>query len=191
LIVTGEQLRGARAMVRMEQSDLAAKANVSVDTVKRLERTVGPISANVATMAAIVSVLEGAGVAFTNGGEPGVKLRKITMTREQFEAPIDRFIQKGLPGIQASGGPVQPFDMKNEDGVYRARLLSSGELIGSITFDGDGPVYDPPLLAGAYRGDQLPIQEDIQNWLGACWYRYSSQPKPIPPSFGGAKGPHE
>jgi predicted transcriptional regulator len=59
----------------MEQSDLAAKADVSVDTIKRLERTVGPISANVATMAAVVSVLEAAGVEFTNGGQPGVKLK--------------------------------------------------------------------------------------------------------------------
>lgn len=63
-------------MARIEQSELAQKAGVSVDTIKRLERTVGPISANVNTMASIVRVLEEAGVAFTNGGEPGVKLTK-------------------------------------------------------------------------------------------------------------------
>jgi transcriptional regulator with XRE-family HTH domain len=77
LIVTGEQLRGARAMARIEQADLASRAKVSVDTIKRLERTVGPISANVATMAAIVGVLEAAGVEFTNGGQPGVRIRKV------------------------------------------------------------------------------------------------------------------
>ncbi len=78
MIITGEQVRGARAMARMEQADLANKAGVSVDTIKRLERTVGPISANVATMAAIVDVLEAAGVEFIpeNGGGPGVRLRK-------------------------------------------------------------------------------------------------------------------
>lgn len=76
MIVTGEQLRGARAMARIEQGDLAHKAGVSVDTIKRLERTVGPISANVNTMASIVQALEAAGVEFIaeNGGGPGVRL---------------------------------------------------------------------------------------------------------------------
>jgi predicted transcriptional regulator len=74
MVVTGEQLRGARAMARIEQADLASRAGVSVDTIKRLERTVGPISANVNTMASIVRVLEEAGIEFTNGGKPGVRL---------------------------------------------------------------------------------------------------------------------
>lgn len=76
MVVTGEQLRGARAMARIEQAELARQAGVSVDTIKRLERTVGPISANVNTMASIVTVLEAAGVEFTNGGQPGVRLAK-------------------------------------------------------------------------------------------------------------------
>lgn len=78
MIVTGEQLRGARAMARIEQAELAQKAGVSVDTIKRLERTVGQISANVNTMASVVRTLEAAGVEFIpeNGGGPGVRLRK-------------------------------------------------------------------------------------------------------------------
>jgi predicted transcriptional regulator len=78
LIPTGEQLRAARAIVRMEQSDLASKAAVSIDTIKRLERTVGAVSANVATTDAILRALEAAGVVFIaqNGGGPGVRLRR-------------------------------------------------------------------------------------------------------------------
>jgi hypothetical protein len=41
-----------------------------------LERIIGPVSANVATVNSIVWVLEGAGVEFTNGEQPGVRLRK-------------------------------------------------------------------------------------------------------------------
>lgn len=63
-------------MARIEQSELAQRAGVSVDTIKRLERTVGPISANVNTMASIVRVLEEAGIEFTNGGQPGVRLAR-------------------------------------------------------------------------------------------------------------------
>lgn len=78
MIVTGEQLRGARAMLRLEQSDLAQRAGVSVETVKRLERTVGPISANTGTMDALMRVLTGAGAEFIpeNGGGAGVRLAK-------------------------------------------------------------------------------------------------------------------
>jgi predicted transcriptional regulator len=63
-------------MARIEQSELAQRSGVSVDTIKRLERTEGPVSANVATVHSIVAALESAGVVFTNGDEPGVKLRK-------------------------------------------------------------------------------------------------------------------
>ncbi|WP_319935928.1 helix-turn-helix domain-containing protein [Lichenihabitans sp. Uapishka_5] len=75
---TGEQIRGARAMVRIEQGDLASRAGVSVDTIKRIERTVGLVSANVQTLSAIVRALEAAGVEFIpeNGGGAGVRLRK-------------------------------------------------------------------------------------------------------------------
>jgi transcriptional regulator with XRE-family HTH domain len=78
--VTGEQLRAARAMLRVEQVDLARLANVSVDTIKRLERTIGPVSANIVTIYAVMEVLGMAGVEFIaeNGGGPGVRLRKST-----------------------------------------------------------------------------------------------------------------
>jgi hypothetical protein len=74
LILTGDQIRGARAMTRI-QAHLAQQAGVSVETVERFERTVGPISANVLTVVAIQTVLEAAGVEFANGGQPGVRLR--------------------------------------------------------------------------------------------------------------------
>jgi transcriptional regulator with XRE-family HTH domain len=76
LHVTGEQLRAARAMARIEQSELAMAGKVSVDTIKRLERTIGPVSANVVTLNAVVQVLEAAGVEFTNGDQPGVRMRR-------------------------------------------------------------------------------------------------------------------
>jgi transcriptional regulator with XRE-family HTH domain len=75
LNVTGEQLRAARAMARIEQSDLARASKVSIDTIKRLERTMGPVSANVATVNSVVQALETAGIEFTNGDRPGVRMK--------------------------------------------------------------------------------------------------------------------
>jgi transcriptional regulator with XRE-family HTH domain len=61
-------------MLRIEQSDLAVRAGVSLETIKRIERNPGKVSAYAATLEAIQHALEAAGVEFTNGDEPGVKL---------------------------------------------------------------------------------------------------------------------
>ena len=80
VVITGEQIRAARAMVRIEQRDLAARAGVHIETVKRAERVVGPVSANTMTLDRICQALTEAGIEFipANGGGPGVRLRKAT-----------------------------------------------------------------------------------------------------------------
>jgi DNA-binding XRE family transcriptional regulator len=75
-LLTGEQIRAARAMLRMEQSTLAEEAGISVETIKRLEAQDGPIKAGrAATIAAIEKAFSAHGIEFTNGGEPGLRLR--------------------------------------------------------------------------------------------------------------------
>jgi len=65
-------------MLRIEQSELATRARVSLETVKRIERKPGVVSALAATLDAIQKALEAAGVEFIaeNGGGAGVRLRK-------------------------------------------------------------------------------------------------------------------
>ena len=75
-MLTAEQVRGARAMLRMEQRQLADAAGVSVETIKRMERAAGEVPTNARTATAIQRALEAAGVEFTNGDQPGVKLRR-------------------------------------------------------------------------------------------------------------------
>jgi transcriptional regulator with XRE-family HTH domain len=60
-------------MVSWTVRELAARSDVHRNTVTRIEAGEakhGP------TIAAVVHALEAAGVVFTNGDEPGVKLRK-------------------------------------------------------------------------------------------------------------------
>lgn len=52
-----------------------------MDTIKRLERTVDPLSTNIATVEAVQRALESAGIEFTNGDQPGVRLRKKQIRR--------------------------------------------------------------------------------------------------------------
>jgi transcriptional regulator with XRE-family HTH domain len=73
-MLTSEQIRAARAMLRIEQRELADKSGVSLETVKRIERTPGPISAYAATVDKLRRALESAGIEFSDGDAPGVRL---------------------------------------------------------------------------------------------------------------------
>ena len=77
-LITSEQLRAARALVRMDQKQLAEQASVSAQTIKRLEKMDGPLSGHVGTIVSIQKALEAAGVEFIpeNGGGAGVRLHK-------------------------------------------------------------------------------------------------------------------
>jgi transcriptional regulator with XRE-family HTH domain len=80
--LTSELIRAARALLRWEQRHLASASSVSLPTVKRLESRPGKLAAHGSTVAALKRALESAGVEFTNGDQPGVRLRK--------SAPTDR-----------------------------------------------------------------------------------------------------
>ena len=77
-MITGLQLRAARALLRWTAQDLADAARLGVATVRRAEAVDGTPSLTEANAAALRSALEAAGVAFIdeNGGGPGVRLRK-------------------------------------------------------------------------------------------------------------------
>ena len=66
------QCRAARALINWSTQQLASQADVGVNTVNRFE---GGQDARLSSVDKMRRALEAAGVAFTNGGEPGVKLR--------------------------------------------------------------------------------------------------------------------
>jgi DNA-binding transcriptional regulator YiaG len=74
--ISPAQCRAARALVNLTQRQLAEAAGLSVSTLADFERSLRPVSAHLTT--AIRRALETAGVEFTNGDEPGVRLRKST-----------------------------------------------------------------------------------------------------------------
>jgi transcriptional regulator with XRE-family HTH domain len=74
-VLTSELIRAARMLVRWEQKVLAERSGVSLPTVGRLEAKPGPLVAERPTVAKLKSALEAAGVEFTNGDHPGVRLK--------------------------------------------------------------------------------------------------------------------
>lgn len=75
MTLTAEQIRAARAMLRMEQTQLAERSGVSVETIKRLEGGRGPLKAQYETLKNIRTACEFAGIEFIDGEDrPGVRL---------------------------------------------------------------------------------------------------------------------
>jgi len=76
LLTTGNQLRAARSLVDMDQNTLAEKASVSVNTVRNMEKRYAKrLTSGLETVLAVQGALERAGVLFTNGDRPGVRLK--------------------------------------------------------------------------------------------------------------------
>jgi transcriptional regulator with XRE-family HTH domain len=78
MILLPVQCRMARAALGMGVRELAAAAKVSIDTVARFERG---DELKERTIDALRLALEKAGVEFTNGGQPGVRLTKAAAAR--------------------------------------------------------------------------------------------------------------
>jgi transcriptional regulator with XRE-family HTH domain len=72
--VTSAQVRMARAALNWTVRDLAEATGLHRNTINNLE--VGRYAGDPETLAIIEKVLTRAGIEFTNGDQPGVRLRK-------------------------------------------------------------------------------------------------------------------
>lgn len=81
-MITSEQLRAARALLRWDQAELSRASGVSLPSIKRLETKPGVLAAQARTVEALVQAFERAGVTFLQpgtaspAGGPGVRLRR-------------------------------------------------------------------------------------------------------------------
>jgi transcriptional regulator with XRE-family HTH domain len=80
-MITGQQMRAARAMLRWTVAQLAERAGVSETTVRRGERVDGVPRMSAANLNAIQRALEAAGILFLDEGDvrsggAGLRLRR-------------------------------------------------------------------------------------------------------------------
>lgn len=81
-MITAAQLRAARALLGIDQRQLADIAGLSVPTIQRMEASEGVIRGNVDSLMKLISALDNAGIALigegaasTEGGR-GIRLKK-------------------------------------------------------------------------------------------------------------------
>ncbi len=83
-MLTSDQIRLARALLRWSARELAKRSGVHITTVQRMERGDGPVGGTVQTLTKVQSALEDAGVKFTSqDGGPGVRLKKPRRVRDR------------------------------------------------------------------------------------------------------------
>ena len=80
-MITAPQMRAARALLGIDQRQLAERAGLSLPTIQRMEASTGVIRGNVASLMKLVEALDAAGVALLGDGTPsggggrGVRLK--------------------------------------------------------------------------------------------------------------------
>lgn len=76
-MILGSQIKAARILLKMSQSELAKIANTSIDTLKRIEKSEGNYKGSAALFLKIQNSLEERGIKFENDDKSyGIKLFK-------------------------------------------------------------------------------------------------------------------
>lgn len=81
-MITGAQMRAARALLGIDQRELAALADLSLPTIQRMETSEGPVRGTVESLTKVVEALERGGVELLGENAPsagtgrGVRLRR-------------------------------------------------------------------------------------------------------------------
>ena len=89
-MITSTQLRAARALLGLDQRELADLANLSVPTIQRMEASEGVVRGNVDSLMKLGEALDDAGVELINEGATssaggrGVRLRERVAKSSRF-----------------------------------------------------------------------------------------------------------
>lgn len=83
-MITSEQIRAARALLRIEQADLARRAHLSAATVRRLEAFKGVEQVSASTLREVQRALEEAGAEFIDEGVRHRRAQAGAKTEERF-----------------------------------------------------------------------------------------------------------
>jgi transcriptional regulator with XRE-family HTH domain len=102
-MITANQLRAARALLNIDQRQMADLADLSVPTIQRMEASDGVIRANVDSLMKLVSALENAGIELLNPGIPSAAGGRGVRLREHVTKPRTKSIRQ--PKLSSSRSP--------------------------------------------------------------------------------------
>ena len=95
-MITAAQLRAARALIAIDQRELAALSGLAVPTIQRMEASEGVIRGTVDSLMKLIAALDAAGIeligegAVSNGGGRGVRLRQVRANGKPYRRKAPR-----------------------------------------------------------------------------------------------------
>lgn len=111
-MTSAEQIKAARALLRMEQEELARRSGVSVSTIRRLEAAHGEGLVAEATTHNVRKALEEAGVEFIH---KGVSLKPASADREALAGKLRAIAERAA---EKSGDDwLTDADLYGDDGL--------------------------------------------------------------------------
>jgi DNA-binding XRE family transcriptional regulator len=134
-MVTAEQLRAARAMLQMDQAELAKISGVSVETIKRLERQTGKLHAKIETIIAIQRAFEARRLEFLgdhDGLVAGVRLVHPDKLQVLREALIAKWAQMMDQWIKAQCATDPKFFEYGENRLTEVLANLSASILPTI-----------------------------------------------------------
>ena len=135
--VTGRQIAAARALSDISQATLAASANISVPTLKRMEASDGRAVGMKNNVAAVVAALQAAGVVFIDDGR-GEGVVKLRLPARQ--AATEAEMQASADDVRSQAASAVDEALSGSD----ATVQQKAERRGALT--------DEPAVVGRARG---------------------------------------
>jgi len=89
-MITASQLKAARALLNIDQRDMAKLSGLSVPTIQRMEASDGVIRGNVDSLVKLIAALEGAGLELihegtvSSSGGRGVRMRESAVRSRSY-----------------------------------------------------------------------------------------------------------
>src|SRR5712691_1876677 len=115
-MITADQIRAARALLRLDQAELAQRAGVSLATLRRVERGAENARASTRAAMAIQDALERAGAQFM---PDGVRCPR-TRSPEEVEARYRKIIEiseRSAKLLAENPGSFSEDDLYDENGL--------------------------------------------------------------------------
>ncbi len=81
-MITGAQMRAARALLGIDQRELAALSGLSLPTIQRMETSEGPVRGTVESLTKVVETLERKGIELLGDHAPSVGLGRGVRLRQ-------------------------------------------------------------------------------------------------------------
>lgn len=94
-MITGAQMRAARAMLGIDQKRLAELASVSLPTIQRMEASKGNVRGVVESLTRVVGALDRAGIELIGEGAPSTGAGRGVRLKEPAPMPGDADAGRG------------------------------------------------------------------------------------------------